>query len=326
MNIPQLSAGLGEYRGFAHFVFNQSRLTTWQRCNRQHYHTYIDNLVTRDDTPLALEFGSWWHDCAETFFHDGLDAALRVSANTLHRLLDDRPTDEGAIAKFGEWAENALPIYAEHYEGESNPLGRVLATELPFWLRIDYRGMTYVMLGTFDALAERHGRLCVGEHKTVAAGTDFATFLTLRQRHPQHVGYGLAAYSLARDAELRQRWGVREGEAEIVYDLARKDAYPLRASRNGTLEERRDAWAAALLHSAAYVVDGAFMLQATDFALDVRAYYLGEHSRTRSLNACTWPGGSVACPVFDVCHHDVHGGTTERPADYVDATRKRVTQ
>ena len=315
-----MKVGLGEYPGTPRRVFNQSRLTTWINCHNQHDLVYNKNLAPDADTPLPLVLGSWWHDCVQAFFDTDLAAASALNDQRLGDLVDERPDNEGAFVKFHTWTACALPIYEAEYGHEHNPFGDVLATEQRFWVEF---ATGDVALGTFDALGRKHGILTVGEHKTVAAGTEFGTYMLMRRSHPQTTLYREAALGLTNDSAFREEYGVEAGKVMVVHDLARKDPWPVKGSKNGTVEERREQWASGLLHLDTTVHERYENREQWSEFLDVMYHYLYmSHYRDKNLRACLWPSGSKACPVFDACHHGVTEGYSERKPDYVDLARK----
>lgn len=308
-----MRAGLGTYDGPATHFVNQSRLSTWKQCSMEHYLRYHRDYTAEAEHP-ALTQGTAWHECLEAFDRRGINQARLAAAPYA-----DEP--------WYDWLLQALDEYATRY-GDSSPLGEAIAVEAEFWLELELflhngQPVTACVLGTFDRLGRTFGELIVGERKTVAAGTDFGRWFEMREHHPQHTLYTMAAAVIARDPEFRRKHKLNGKLVRLVYDCVRKDPYPQRPSKSGTLEERRERWATGLLHTRDYPW-GFSAASRTQVERELADYFSNQHARSRNQWACLWQGGSVRCDLYGLCYHGSTAGLTERRRDYVDAARERT--
>lgn len=315
-----VTAGFGD-PPVAHLALNTSRITTHLRCGREAHYRYILNWATDSVPTTALTVGTIWHGCLERLgtrqkTDDIVSWAQKsCTENALVAEADGKAHWAKDIRKFAEWVEYALPIYVATYKDSGL---RVLAVEVPFWVAIDIDTWPapLVLRGRIDAIAERYGELVNLEHKTLGERTDPAAYAAVK-RHSVQAGLYHAALEFGDLTPVLGPEDAQRPVAGVVYDLARKAPYPLRPSKNGTVEERRAEWEKGLF------VREFFHLSDDDIeaALHSAVFVAQQWGRPQPRNewACM-NNGKVACAMFDICHRDGDTtGLTHRDPDYVDA-------
>lgn len=223
----------------------QSEITTWLSCRRKHRLSYVEGL-RRKDRPLALAYGSAWHEALRRYYsaptasaEEEVRANVLAAADLLDPQLAADVAGEGPIEYPSEWAarKGHLPaMLCAHLRAYMETYSRHEWSEIAFVeqrLETTYCGVT--LSGKPDGLVrDRHGFWWLLEHKTAASiradtvlnlWTDFQVsfYLLLCRLVREHGGMVRSDNGTTRagTAYLPGRFPEVEG---VVYNVARKPA------------------------------------------------------------------------------------------------------
>lgn len=305
-------------------VITNSQLTTFRRCQREHYFAYLLGIRSREDAE-TLRFGSLMHKGLEAWWEAvrlGLDADMRL-ARALGAIAGDEASDEYEHAK----AFVLMRGYDARWGSELSD--EVTAVEAEFCAPIvnpdtDATSRTYALGGKIDVLFARSFM----EHKTtsddIGVGSVYWRKLLL---DPQVSTYYAGAKSLGHEVD------------GCVYDVIRKPGLrPFKATpadvrkytKDGRLyanqhdlDETAEEYAARLVEEVGanpdkyYQRGNVVRLEAEEREAQQDTWDLARMMREnvlverypRNTDACTRYGR--VCPYFAVC---TNTATLEDPA------------
>lgn len=205
MKVPE------KYRN--HLQLSNSRLKTFNECNRKFFWSYENQLTTpRGATPLR--YGKVWHKTLEAYYGCVKDNgwggknALGLTAMELgFQAMDESWQKETGDLEFiedhrtKEAMVESFIAYVEKYQEEKNSL-EIIATEFKYMipviltaeeqLKFQYLvGKEILFTGIIDAIVKEYGHIWAWEHKTTAAWVQ--QIVQTFRRSAQTIGYDWAA-------------------------------------------------------------------------------------------------------------------------------------